>query len=46
MLETSAGKREEIQVANGGFARVTALINELANREKCNQNSLGRCHYW
>ena len=34
MLETSAGKREEIQVANGGFARVTALINELANREK------------
>jgi len=34
MLETSAGKREEIQVVNGGFARVTALINELANREK------------
>ena len=34
MLETSAGKREEIQVSNGGFARVVALINTLASSEK------------
>lgn len=34
MLETSAGKREEIQVSNGGFARVAALINTLASSEK------------
>ncbi|WP_081408361.1 5'-nucleotidase C-terminal domain-containing protein [Acinetobacter sp. SFB] len=34
MLETSAGKREEIQVKNGGFARVAALMNTLANSEK------------
>ena len=33
-LETSSGQREEIQVANGGFARVTALINRLASTEK------------
>ena len=34
MLETSIGKREEIQVSNGGFARVAALINTLASTEK------------
>jgi len=34
MLETSPAKREEIQVSNGGFARVTALINRLASTEK------------
>lgn len=34
MLETSIGKREEIQVTNGGFARVAALINTLASSEK------------
>jgi len=34
MLETSSGNREEIQVANGGFARVAALMNTLANSEK------------
>lgn len=33
-LETSPQQREAIQVANGGFARVTALINELAATEK------------
>ena len=34
MLETSMGKREEIQVSNGGFARVAALMNTLASTEK------------
>ena len=34
MLETSAGQREEIQVPNGGFARVAALMNTLAISEK------------
>ena len=34
MLETSNDQREEIEVTNGGFARVTALINTLANNEK------------
>ncbi|MDN5542413.1 MAG: 5'-nucleotidase C-terminal domain-containing protein, partial [Acinetobacter sp.] len=34
MLETSIGKREEIQVTNGGFARVAALMNTLASTEK------------
>lgn len=34
MLETSLGQREEIQVTYGGFARVTALINNLASSEK------------
>ena len=34
MLETSAGKREEIQVSNGGFARVTALMNDLKKKKK------------
>lgn len=34
MLETAAGKRESIQVARGGFARVTALMNALNSTEK------------
>ncbi len=34
MLETSLGKREEIQVTNGGFARVAALMNTLVSTEK------------
>lgn len=33
-LETATGKREEIQVSNGGFARVTTLMNTLASTEK------------
>lgn len=34
ILETSAGKRESIQVSRGGFPRVTSLMNELNNTEK------------
>ncbi len=34
LLETSAGNREQIQVSNGGFARVAALMNSLASTEK------------
>lgn len=30
-LETSAGVREDINVSRGGFARVTALMNQLNN---------------
>ncbi len=34
LLETSVGNREPIQVSNGGFARVAALMNSLASTEK------------
>ena len=33
-LKTSADQREEIEVKNGGFARVAALMNMLASTEK------------
>ncbi len=34
LLETSSGNRESIQVSNGGFARVAALMNTLASIDK------------